>query len=82
MTAVVFVPLGGLAVLDAVAAGRSPWHGWDAGVFAKTPEGQEAYAVRARLITACRRAGLLTEENVLTAEGRTALAATMAGGRP
>lgn len=73
MTAVITVPLGGRAVLEAVAAGRSPWHGWEAGSPANTPEGQEAYEARARVITACREHGLLTAENLLTERGREAI---------
>lgn len=73
MSAVITVPAGGRAVLEAVAAGRSPWHGWDFGHPARTPEGQEAYEARARLITACRDHGLLTGENLLTDLGRDAI---------
>ena len=73
MTAVITVPVGGRTVLEAVAAGRSPWHGWDFGHPARTPEGQEAYEARARVITACREHGLLTAENLLTDAGREAL---------
>lgn len=73
MTAVITVPLGGRAVLEAVAAGRSPWHGWEAGAPANTSEGQEAYQARARVITACREHRLLTGENLLTELGREAL---------
>lgn len=73
MTAVITIPLGGRLVLEAVAAGRSPWHRWDDGAAARTPEGQEAYAARARIITACREHGLLTGENLLTERGRDAL---------
>lgn len=73
MTAVITVPLGGLNVLNAVASGRSPWHGWEAGAPANTPEGQDAYQARARVITACREHGLLTGENLLTERGREAV---------
>lgn len=73
MTAVITVPVGGRIVLEAVAAGRSPWHGWELGHAARTPEGQEAYQARARVITACREHGLLTDANILTEGGRAAL---------
>lgn len=73
MTVVITVPLGGHVVLEAVAAGRSPWHGWELGHAARTPEGQEAYAARARVITACREHGLLTDTNLLTDDGRNAI---------
>jgi|GEM_PF-3462611 len=78
MTAVITVPLGGREVLNAVAAGRSPWHGWDHGTAARTAEGQEAYEARARVITACREHGLLTGENLLTELGRDALKSMVA----
>lgn len=63
---VICLPRDGRAVLDNVAAGRSPWHGWDAGQVARSPEGQAAYLARARAITACRELDLLTPENLLT----------------
>lgn len=67
------VPIGGRAVLNNVAAQRSPWHGWEGNSAANTSEGQDAYAVRAQAITACRDAGLLTPENLLTPAGTAAL---------
>lgn len=73
MIAPAFMTKGALTVLQNVAAGRSPWHGWDANHPARTSEGQEAYEARARAITACRDSGLLTAENLLTAEGRQVL---------
>lgn len=63
------LPFGGRAVLTNVAEKRSPWHGWEGNSAANTSEGQEAYAVRAKAITACREAGLLTPENLLTKAG-------------
>lgn len=69
------IPTGGTHVLANVAAGRSPWHGWENGTVACTDEGVEAYSVRSRLITQCRERGLLTPENHLTAAGRSALTA-------
>lgn len=68
------IPFGGRAVLENVAAQRSPWHGWEGGHAARTPEGQDAYQERARAISACRAKGLLTEENQLTDDGHKALA--------
>jgi hypothetical protein len=73
MTDVITVPVGARAVLEAVAVGLSPWAGWEQGTKARTPEGQEAYEARARIITACREHGLLTVENLLTERGRQAL---------
>jgi hypothetical protein len=60
-------------VLEAVAAGRSPWHGWDKGTAANTYEGQDAYRRRAEVITECRDHGLMTAENLLTDKGRKVL---------
>ena len=62
-------------VLEAVAAGRSPWHGWEKGCPANTVEGQQAYQARASIIVACREHGLLTETNLLTTDGRNAIQA-------
>lgn len=73
MSAVLTVPAGARPVLDAVGAGLSPWTGWEEGTAPRTREGQEAYEARARIITECRRHGLLTAENLLTASGREAL---------
>ena len=67
------IPAGGRDVLEAVAAGRSPWHGWDKGTAANTYEGQDAYRRRAEVITECRDHGLMTAENLLTDKGRKVL---------
>lgn len=67
------LPIGGRAVLSNVAASRSPRHGWEGDTRARTPEGQEAYVARAMAITACRDAGLLTPENLLTEAGKAAV---------
>lgn len=72
---IVTIPHGATAVLLAVKAGLSPWHGWEADSVACSDEGAEAYGVRARLITQCRERGLLTPENFLTEAGREALSA-------
>lgn len=69
------LPIGGRAVLQNIAQGRSVWHGWEAGHAVRTPEGQEAYARRAAAIQACRDRGLLTTENLLTETGRKAVKA-------
>ncbi len=67
------LPTGGRTVLENIARGLSPWHGWEAGQPARTPEGQAAYADRAHAITACRERGLVTDENLLTETGRAAV---------
>ncbi len=74
------LPIGGRAVLNNVAAGRSPWHGWEGGHAAKTPEGQDAYSARALAIRECRERGLLTAENLLTDAGRAATQTAAAHG--
>lgn len=73
MTAVVAIPAGARPVLENVALGRSPWHGWEAGTLPRSAESQDAYEARARVITACRQYGLLTAENLLTDDGRRAV---------
>lgn len=70
MTSIITVPLGGRVVLEAVAAGLGPWHGWERGTVANSLEGQEAYRARASIITECRKCGLMTAENLLTERGR------------
>lgn len=60
-------------VLRHVAAGRSPWTGWDAGQAARTGENHDTYAARAEVIRACRAKGLLGEDGLLTDDGLKAL---------
>lgn len=74
MNAAAWTLHGRLAVLRAVAAGESPWSGWDDGIAAKTGEASDAYAERKSLITGLRRDGMLTDNNHLTAEGRALVA--------
>ncbi|MFC5372859.1 hypothetical protein ACFPIF_09865 [Brevundimonas faecalis] len=76
MTAIIVVPMGALAVLQAVAEGRGPWHGWDATQAAKTVAGRgAAHRTRRHVIFGCRDLGLLTDHNILTQRGRDALKA-------
>lgn len=69
MTDAVSLPRGGLDVLNNLMAQRSPWHGWEAGHSARSPEGQDAYIERARTITAMREIGLIDENGMLTEAG-------------
>lgn len=76
MTSVIVVPMGALPVLQAVAEGRGPWHGWDQSLAAKTIAGRGvAHLTRRRVIHGCRDLGLLTDRNILTQRGRDALKA-------
>ena len=61
-----WLPIGADAVLFNVLAGRSAWHGWEGRHGALTGEGRDAYAARATAIRACREAGLLDGEGLLT----------------
>ena len=80
MNAAVWTFVGGMEVLRRVAAGESPWTGWDTGVAARTGEASDAYAERRNIIDALRRDGLLTEHNHLTAEGKALVAVERAHG--
>ncbi|WP_299174384.1 hypothetical protein [uncultured Brevundimonas sp.] len=64
-----YLPIGGEVVLRNVQAGRSAWAGWEGAHGARTAEGRDAYAARASAIRACREAGLLDDEGLLTAVG-------------
>lgn len=68
------VPQGGAVVLQNIASGRSPWHGWERGALPGTPESSVAYSARRTVIETCRQCGLTTPENTLTDLGRKALA--------
>jgi len=80
MTAGAWTFIGALDVLRRVAAGESPWSGWDKGVAARSGEASDAYAERRNLIDALRRDGFLTEHNHLTAEGQALVAVERAHG--
>ncbi|MBJ7318276.1 MAG: hypothetical protein JHC96_05715 [Brevundimonas sp.] len=73
MSAPSFMPIGADVVLFNVRAGRSAWAGWEGSHGALTAEGHDAYAARAAAIRACREAGLLDNEGLLTATGTAAL---------
>lgn len=70
MTDAITMPRGALDVLANLMDGRSAWHGWEAGHPARSEEGQDAYAERARAITAMRKAGLLDDNSQPTDAGR------------
>ena len=65
-----WLPIGADAVLFNVAAGRSAWAGWEGAHGARTGEGRDAYAARAAAIRACREAGLLDAQGLMTELGR------------
>lgn len=68
--------LNELTALRQVAAGRSPWDGWDRGVeHADRPAQSEAYGRRQRAIEGLRAKSLLCREGLLTDEARAALKA-------
>ncbi|WP_447941221.1 hypothetical protein [Brevundimonas mediterranea] len=69
MSAPSFMPIGADVVLFNVQAGRSAWAGWEGAHGARTAEGIDAYAARAAAIRACREAGLLDAEGLLTPAG-------------
>lgn len=62
-----------IEVLGHAAAGRSLFTAYDKGLFARTPEVQEAYALRNGAIRSAQRQGLLTNGGDLTDAGRAAL---------
>lgn len=80
MTAGAWTFTSGMEVLRRVAAGESPWSGWDSGVAARTGEASDAYAERWDVIDALRRDGFLTEHNHLTDQGQSLVAMERAHG--
>lgn len=70
MTDAITMPRGGAEVLGHLMEGRSAWHGWEAGHPARSQESHDAYAERARTITALRKAGLLNDDSQVTPAGR------------
>ena len=69
----------GRTVLRNVAQGKSAWLGWDAQHPAKTGEGQDAYAARAKAIADCRTAALIDDLNLITDQGRAVIRALECG---
>ncbi|QQQ17779.1 hypothetical protein JIP62_10585 [Brevundimonas vitis] len=80
MTAAAWTFQSRMAVLRAVGAGDGPWAGWDTGAAGRTVEVSDAYAARQAMILDLRADGLLTEHNLLTAEGKALLAVERAHG--
>lgn len=65
-----------MTVLRQVAAGRSPWDGWDQGVeHADRAAQSEAYGRRQRAIESLRQRGLICPEGLITEDARTTLKA-------
>lgn len=69
-------PTNAPAILALVAAGKSPWEGWDLACQGVSAKGKAAaYARRRDQIQACRSAGLLDDDGLVTDAGTAVLRA-------